>query len=204
MAKKGKTRQALEAYYARRVKKEISQSPWVLRITEHKDKPVPVLIVKERILPGQRTDTQDLMAPRSILKERGLIYGQPQVRCLPVIRAVLACVSNQAGIPLELRQFLNGRRILFRGNLPLNEESGCKLALIFKLHERIKDLDRIELIARRVDRFTREEAAYWLSRTATFGRDANRWALSGLRVMLGGQPGDEGVERMLEGLRHGG
>jgi len=204
MAKKEETRQALEAHYARRIKKEIPLSPWVLRITEHKDKPAPVLIVKERILPGQRTDPQDLIAPRSSLKECGLIYGQPQLRCLPVIRAVLARVSDQAGISLELQQFLNGRQIVFRGNLPLNAEAGCKLALIFKLHERIQDLDRIELIARRVDRFTREEAAYWLSRTVTFGRDANRWALSGLRVVLGGQPGDKGVERMLEGLRQRG
>jgi len=50
--------------------------------------------------------------------------------------------------------------------------------------------------------FTREEAAYWLSRTTSFGTDANRWALSGLRVMLGGQPKDPAVQRMLERLRH--
>jgi hypothetical protein len=32
--------------------------------------------------------------------------------------------------------------------------------------------------------------------------DANRWALSGLRVMLGGQAKDPAVQHMLERLRH--
>ena len=30
-------------------------------------------------------------------------------------------------------------------------------------------------MARRLARFTREEAVYWLSRTTSFGSDANRW-----------------------------
>ena len=38
-----------------------------------------------------------------------------------------------------------------RGNLPLDDEAGCKLALMFKLQERIKELDRVELLARRID-----------------------------------------------------
>jgi Uma2 family endonuclease len=42
-----------------------------------------------------------------------------------------------------------------------------------------------------------EEAAYWLSRTTSFGPSANRWALSGLRVMLGGHPGDPATADML-------
>ena len=42
------------------------------------------------------------------------------------------------------------------------EEAGAKLALIFRLQERVTDVDRVELIAQRVARFTREEAAYWL------------------------------------------
>lgn len=79
-----------------------------------------------------------------------------------------------------------------------------KPALIFRPQKRVPDLDRVELIARRVAHFTREEAAYWLSRTTSFGADANRRAVSGLRVMLGGQPKDPAVQRMLERLRHGG
>jgi len=87
-------------------------------------------------------------------------------------------------------------------NLPLDEEAGAKLSLIFRLQERLDDLDRVELIARRVTRFTREEAIYWLSRTTSYGPDANRWAVSGLRILLGGTSKDaQGVARMLKRLQ---
>jgi hypothetical protein len=103
--------------------------------------------------------------------------------------------------PLELQQYVSKEGLRFRGNLPLDEEAGCKLALMFRLHERVKEQDRVELIARRIDRFTREEAAYWLSRISNFGDDANRWAVSGLKILLGGQPRDPAVERMLAQMR---
>jgi len=103
--------------------------------------------------------------------------------------------------PLELQPYLTQKGLPFRGNLPLDDEAGCKLALIFKLQERVKEIDRVELIARRADRFTREEAAYWLSRISNFSDDANRWASSGLRILLGGHAKDPAVERMLERLR---
>ncbi len=190
-----------EARHLQHIKKSLTKAPWALRITDHSDKPAPVMIVKERILPQQRVDTDDLVAPRSILRERGLLYGPPQLRCLPVIRTILTRVCDKAGIPLELQQFLQGKRISFRGNLPLDEEAGCKLALLFKLQERIKEMDRVELIARRVDRFTREEAAYWHSRVTSFGDAANRWAAAGMKVMLAGQSRDPNVAVMLEELR---
>jgi hypothetical protein len=85
--------------------------------------------------------------------------------------------------------------------LPLDEEAGAKLALIFRLSANVADLDRAELIARRVLRFTREEATYWHSRITGFGRDADRWAAAGLRIVLGGQPKDPAVARLLEELR---
>jgi len=96
---------------------------------------------------------------------------------------------------------MSGSRITFRGNLPLDDEAGWKIALIFKLQERIIELDRVELLARRVDRFTREEAGYWFSRITSFGPDANRWAISGMRIMLAGQSNDKAIETMLEQLR---
>jgi len=198
---KKKTSKAGKAHHLRRVQKEIPKAPWVLRVTEHKDRPAPVMIAKERILPDQREDADELVAPRSILRERGLIYGQAQLRCLPVFRTILARVCDRAGIPLELQRLLNGKRIEFRGNLPLDEEAGCKFSLIFKLQERIKELDRVELIARRVDRFTREEASYWYSRMTSFGDAANRWAAAGMKVMLAGQPRDPHIGMMLEELR---
>jgi len=196
-----KVKKAEDVVRLKKIAKDISKAPWILRVTEHKNRPVPVIIVKERILPDQRTDTDGLIAPRSVLKERGAIYGQAQLRCLPVIRTILSRVCDRAGIPLELQQFLNGKRITFRGNLPLDEEAGPKLAMIFKLQERITEMDRVELIARRVNRFTREEVSYWYSRITSFGKAANRWALSGMKVMLAGQPRDPHVETMLDKLR---
>jgi hypothetical protein len=193
-----------QTHYHQKVKPELATAPWVLRITDHKNKPSPVLIIKQRILPDQRTDADDLVAPRSILKERGLLYGPQQRRCIPVLRTILTRINNVRGIPLELQQYINGSRITFRGNLPLDDEAGYKMALIFKLQERIKDLDRIELIARRVNRFTREEAGYWHSRITTYGDAANRWAMAGMKIMLAGNTKDSHVEKMLTDLRQRG
>ena len=106
MTQKRKPSKVDKARHLQRIKKSISKYPWALRITERRDKPAPVMIVKERILPEQRVDTDDLVAPRSVLKERGLLYGPPQVRCLTVIRTILTRVCDKAGIPLELQQFL--------------------------------------------------------------------------------------------------
>ncbi|MFP4160297.1 MAG: hypothetical protein ACLFR9_11360 [Desulfobacterales bacterium] len=189
------------AHYHNKVKPEIPAAPWVLRITEHKEKPVPVFVIKQRILPDQRTDADELIAPRSILKEGGVLHGPQQKRCLPVLRTILARIKDYQGVSLELQQYLNGSRITFRGNLPLDDEAGYKMALIFKLQERIRELDRIELIARRVDRFTREEAGYWHSRMTTYGDAANRWAMAGMKIMLAGHPKDPNIEKMLADLR---
>jgi len=118
-----------------------------------------------------------------------------------VLRQIVEPVQDDAGIPLELPRYLTMEGLRLRLNLPLDDEAGAKLALICRLQERVTDLDRVELIARRVAGFTREEAAYWLSRTTTADPEVNRWAIAGLRVMVGGQPQDEGVLRMLERLR---
>ncbi|MCF7668419.1 MAG: hypothetical protein K9N48_01430 [Verrucomicrobia bacterium] len=201
MTKKPPPKSQKKQRHPNRLKSELANAPWVLRITEHKHKPPPLFLIRQRILPEQRTDTDNLVAPRSILKERGHLCGQQQRRCLPVLRAILARINDHKGAPLELHQFLNGPRISFRGNLPLDDEAGYKIALIFKLHERIKELDRIELIARRIDRFTREEAGYWYSRITTFGEAANRWAAAGMKTMLAGHPQDPNVELMLDDLR---
>jgi hypothetical protein len=52
-----------------------------------------------------------------------------------------------------------------------------------------------------VERFTREEAAYWLSGMTTFSPDARPWALAGMRILVGGHAKDAGVERMLQRLK---
>ncbi len=191
----------LHQHYKTTVKKEISSAPWVLRVTEHSDRPVPVMIIKQRIAPWDRDDAEKLKAPRSVLRERGLFYGPGQLRCLPVIRTMVSRVQNRAGIPLELHRFLSGKRITFRGNLPLDDEAGMKLALLFKLQERIKEIDRVELMARRIDRFTSEESAYWYSRMTSFSPVANRWAMAGMKIMLSGHGGDRNLQEMLEEVR---
>ncbi|MBM9535981.1 DUF7680 family protein [Desulfobulbus alkaliphilus] len=188
--------------YHTRVQPELRQAPWVLRITEHSDKTGPVMVIKERIAAEDRIDAGQLTAPRSITKERGTLYGESQRRCLPVVRRMVARVQDRQGIPLELHRYLEGSKLIFRGNLPLDEEAGVKLALLFKLQERIKEVDRVELIARRIDRFTREEAAYWYSRMTSFAPAANRWALAGMKVMLSGTGGDPALQAMLEELRN--
>ena len=187
--------------YAARIEPLIRRAPWVLRVTEHGDRTGPVLVIKERISAEDRDDTAQLTAPRSVTRERGVLHGEPQRRCLPIIRKMIGRVQDQHGIPLELHRFLEGARLTFRGNLPLDEEAGLKLALLFKLQERIKELDRVELIARRIGRFTREEASYWHSRMTSFSPAANRWALAGMKIMLGGTSGDAAVATMLEELR---
>ncbi|MCL6517716.1 hypothetical protein [Alicyclobacillus sp.] len=135
------------------------------------------------------------------MKERGYLYGQALRRCRPVLRRILAQVSDESGVPFELNRFTGERRITFRGNLPLDAEAGSKLALLFKLQERLTDMDRVELMAWRIERFTAEEAAYWLTRITQFGEAPNRWAQAGLRLLLGGQPGDPMVLNMLQQLR---
>jgi hypothetical protein len=198
---KSSTNWELEGDFQRRIRPFTAHAPWVLRITDHKDKPSPVLIVKRRFSPDWDARENGKPPGRPYLKDKGLLYGSSLRRCLPVIREIIARVCDDAGIPLELNRFFLNVRITFRGNLPLDEEAGAKLSLIFKLQERMKDMDRVELIARRVERFSHEETAYWLSRATQYGLEGNRWAQAGMRIMLGGQPKDKAVLSMLEKLR---
>ncbi len=192
----------LKIVYKNKIKPYLQEYPWAVRVTMHKGKPVPVLVVKEQF--SGKTDHQQNeinTVKATFLKDRGLIYGQSLRRCMPVIRTIVGKVCNPAGISFDLQNFFSGGRIFFRGNLPLDEEAGSKLALIFKLQERIIDMDRVELLAWRVERFSREEAVYWLTRLTQHGPTTGRWAQAGMRLMLGGQPGDKAVIKMLEKMR---
>ncbi|MBV5274345.1 MAG: hypothetical protein JZU52_12130 [Lamprocystis purpurea] len=183
------------------------KAPFVLRITQWVGAPVPVLVIKERrssadgAAESQDSAQADAMAAKGRLAERGHLLGDALRRCLPILRGIVSGVQDESGIPLEIQRYLTQEGLRLRLNLPLDEESGAKLALIFRLQERVTDLDRVELMARRIERFTREEAAYWLSRMVSFSPDARRWAVAGMRLMLGGQARDPGVERMLERLK---
>lgn len=194
---------SLEEHHRRHLVPLLKDCPFFLRITDWKDYPSPVLVLKSRqwrASPESDRDNQD--KPRNApCTEMGFIVGEPQRICLPVLRGMVERVRDRSGIPLELQRYLTTEGLRLRLNLPLDEDVGPKLGLIFRLQLRVKELDRVELIARRVARFTGEEAAYWLSRTVHFGPDASRWALSGLRVVLGGQPKDPAIPRMLDRLR---
>ena len=198
--KKGSSTDETVAMMHRRVAGLLPDSIWVLRFTDHKDKPSPVLVMKERIQPRQSFGEKSEDKP-SYLQDRGLIYGPSLRRCLLPLRAMLALVIDPAGIPLHIEEVLIDRRFAFRGNLPLNDEAGAKIALLCKLQERVQDLDRVELMAWRIERFSREEALYWWTRVTQFGPEASLWAQAGMRVMLGGQPGDPAIGTMLTSLR---
>ena len=195
----------LVSYYQAHLASLVPKAPYVLRITEWREQPPPVLVIKERreLLEDPNTKKPSNLSapPKKTLLEVGFLAGEAQRRLLPVLRQIVAKVRDQADIPLELQRFFTKKGLRLRLNLPLDEEAGAKLGLIFKLQLRTKELDRVELLARRLATFSREEAAYWLARTTRFSPEANRWAVSGLRLMLGGQPGDPAVHKMLERLR---
>ncbi|MBL9158411.1 MAG: hypothetical protein JNJ70_13115 [Verrucomicrobiales bacterium] len=205
---------SLEAHHKKRLAKLWPKAPYVLRFTDWKDYPAPVLVISERRRreekgsgAGRETDGEGgadssrTFASQGSLLERTHLYGETLTRVLPILRTLLAPVSDDAGVPLELDRYARREAVRFRGNLPLDDEAGTKLALVGKLTDRVKDPERVELIARRIARFSREEAAYWYSRLFHFGPDAGRWAASGMKIVLGGEPGDPGIGPMLARLR---
>jgi hypothetical protein len=186
----------LEARHAALHQPRLAAAPFVLRVTAWKEVVGPVLVIKER-----RSRDESVEGGPRTLAERGCMHGDPLRRVLPVLRQIVEKVVDEGGRPLEVERFLtaDGMRLLW--TLVLDEEAGAKLGILFKVQERAGDLDRIELMARRIASFSREEAGYWFSRMSHWGPDANRWAVSGMRTMLGGFPRDPGVGRMLERAR---
>jgi hypothetical protein len=200
--------ETLGELHRRRLAGLVRTWPFVLRIARWRDVTGPVLVVKERSArpqspPIPEDDVVRALRPTSSahLAERGHIAGEPQRRVLPVLKSILGRARDQAGVPLQLERWMTIGGLRHPVSLPLDEEAGAKLAIIFRLHERIADLDRVELIARRVERLTREEANYLLSRITRFDPAANRWAIAGLRILLGGQPGDPALKDLLNRLR---
>lgn len=194
MSKKTK----LSELYERTLKNLWRTAPFVLRFTELAEYPGTVLVIKERV----EKETSSSGKKLGSLHDRGALYGENLKFLQPRIKVILESVVDDGGVPLELQRFISREGLKLRDNLPLDEEAGAKLALIFKLQARIHNPDRLELLARRVQRFSREEAAYWLGRTTHYGADANRWAVAGLRTMLCGTTNnDAGIERLLNKLR---
>lgn len=193
-----KSQQADEAQLARLAKR----SPYVLRLTRHKDLPPPVMIIKERIAPEDRDDTEGLTNPRAKHVERGTLHGESVRACLPVLKRILEEVKDEQGIPLGLERYMSAQGLKQTDlNFPLDETAGARLALFFRLQSKVKNVDRIELIGRRVAIFSREEAVYWLANVTTADPALRSWAISGLRMLLCGEAGDKRVPRILEKVR---
>lgn len=193
-----KKKLTLEEHYEQRLKNLWKLSPFVLRFTELSSHTGPVLVVKERV-EKEKSETGKTLGS---VRDRGSLYGENLKLLQARLKPILEHVVDEGGVPLDLQRFISKEGLKLRGNLPLDEEAGAKLALIFKLQSRLHNPDRLELLARRVQRFSREEAAYWLGRTTHYGSDANRWATAGLRTLLCGTSNqDAGIVRQLNKLR---
>ena len=110
---KKKQKLDLKQHHSERLAKLNAKAPFVLRITEWKDKPIPILVIKERHFRDDDEDARDAdgqrRKARPVLIERGSLYGEPQHRCLPVLRRILEPVTDEAGIPLELNRYMTRR-----------------------------------------------------------------------------------------------
>lgn len=195
----------------------LRDAPWVLRITERKDRPCPYLEIKTRQwqipqplresgIKTQAAVQDNELSLQPVLKECGCFYGAKATRCIDALKKIITGIRTpDDNLPMELERVVKGQQfIVKKQTLPLNDDAGVKLALLFKVQEGLKDLDRTELAAWRVARFTREEALYWYSRATTFSRALNNWSLSGMRVMLAGgsKAKKEDVKKLLEELRY--
>ena len=181
------------------IRSMIKTSPYVLRVTERKGYNIPVLEICEReIIENIKTG-----AKTSRLKELGKIHGNNLRACQAAICYMVNHMVDNDGRPFDVPSLLRGN-IPFRGNIPLDMEAGSKVALLLRLQGQVRDSARAELMAWRIERFTQEEAMYWMARTLvpTYGTRSLEWNKSGLRIMLAGQQKDgEAVDELLIRLR---
>lgn len=172
----------------------IVSAPWVLTIKEEKKITGPVLVIKERREAGKGGTK---------LYSCGKIYGGDLRACKDAIRYMTGQVKDGVGRPLRIHELIDDK-IEFRGDIPLDNSIGSKMALLFKLHPQIRNEKRIELLAWRIERFSYEESQYWLGKVSLpiYGKRSMEWAKSGLRLMLAGQTEDmKEIEELLDQLR---
>ncbi len=178
------------------------RAPYVLRLTRRKNIPPPLLVVKERVAPEDRDDLDGLTHYRAKTIERGQMHGASVRACLPVLKRIVEDVKDDQGIALNLERLMSVQGLKHTNlNLPLDPTAGARLALFFQLQSKIKDIDRIELIGRRVAMFSREEAVYWLANVTTTDQALRSWAMTGLRICLCGEASDPRIGKVLERIR---
>ncbi len=198
MASRKKASQAQDLIETQ-IRSMLNTSPYVLRVTERKGFNIPVLEICERI----SVENEKTGKKTSKLKELGLIHGNNLRACQTAICYMVNHMVDNDGRPFDVPSLLRGC-IPFRGNIPLDTEAGSKVALLLRLQGQVRDSARAELMAWRIERFTQEEAMYWMARTLvpTYGARSLEWNKSGLRIMLAGQQKDEeAVDDLLAKLR---
>lgn len=134
----------------------------------------------------------------------GTIGREYVKRLQPLLKRMLETVCDDAGIPLNLHFALDDNSVK---EILLDDEIGAKIGLITRLllgkSELSVSLDRAELLTRRITRFSREEAAYWLGRCTSFSEVANTWGAQGLLIILCGDGSDDSLaDDMLERERY--
>lgn len=172
----------------------LKSAHWLMRVTERKEFTGPVLEICERYKTEKNTER---------LREYGRIYNGSLRACKAPLKVMLSQVTDDAGIALGIQELIDNT-IEYRGQVPLGEIVGPKLALLSKLHPTVHNTDRLELMAWRIERFSIEETLYWLSKVSvpTYGKRSIEWAKSGLRMMLAGRSYDQKeVAKLLEVLR---
>ncbi len=177
-----------------RMKQFEKTSPWILRVSQQKKYTGPLVTICERTVSTKGNPC---------LVEHGFMHNGKLRFCKDVIRMIVSHVMNDNGEPLELHALIDDK-LEYRGYIPLDDAAGAKLALLFKLQATIPDMERVELMAWRIERFTREESLYWLSKVTvpTYGEKGIAWAKIGLRAMLGGRSEDkEEIQLILNTIR---
>lgn len=172
----------------------VKTSPWILRVSQQKKYTGPLVTVCERTVSSKGNPC---------LVEHGFMHNGKLRFCKDAIRMIVSHVANDSGEPLELQALIDDK-LEYRGYIPLDDAAGAKLALLFKLQATIPDMERVELMAWRIERFTREESMYWLSKVTvpTYGEKSVAWAKTGLRAMLGGRSEDkEEIQSILNTIR---
>lgn len=183
-----------QSQVAENMKQFIKTSPWILRVSVQKKYTGPLVTVCERTV-----------SPKGnfCLVEHGYMHNGKLRFCKDAIRMIISRVTNDNGEPLELQALVDDK-LAYRGYIPLDDTAGAKLALLFKLQTSIPDMERVEMMAWRIERFTREESMYWLGKVTvpTYGKKGIAWAKTGLRAMLAGRPEDkEDIQMILNMIR---
>lgn len=176
------------------MKKYAAKAPWILRVTESKNVTGPVLVISERY-----TDDNG----KARLREYGRISNGDLKACRNAIHYMMSQVCDDLGRPMGVHELIDDKTN-YRGRIPLDRTVGTKIALLFKLHAKIRNESRNELMAWRIERFTMEEAMYWLGKVSipTYGKRSMEWAKSGIRTMLSGYSKDQKeIDSLLDRLR---